>query len=47
MYRLLIMSQAQKDAKKLAASGLKPKAMKLLELIQPDPFVYPAFECLK
>jgi len=33
--------QAQKDAKKLAASGLKPKAQRLLELIQQDPFVRP------
>nr|WP_201766898.1 Txe/YoeB family addiction module toxin [Chrysiogenes arsenatis] len=42
------MSQAQKDAKKLAASGLKPKALKLLELIQKDPYVYPpAFEYLQ
>ncbi|MBE0494575.1 MAG: Txe/YoeB family addiction module toxin [Thiomicrospira sp.] len=48
MYQILIMSQAQKDAKKLAASGLKPKVLKLLELIQADPFVYPpAFEYLQ
>ena len=31
-YQLIFMSQAQKDAKKLASSGLKPKALKLLEL---------------
>ena len=30
-YQLIFMSQAQKDAKKLASSGLKPKALKLLE----------------
>lgn len=48
MYQVLLMSQAQKDAKKLASSGLKPKALKLLELIQQDPFCYPpAFEFLK
>jgi len=42
------MSQAQKDAKRLSASGLKPKAMKLLEMIQEDPLRYPpAFEYLK
>lgn len=48
MYHLVILSQAQKDAKKLSASGLKPIASKLLELIQIDPFAYPpAFEHLK
>lgn len=38
MYQVLLMSQAQKDAKKLASTGLKPKTLKLLELIQQDPF---------
>lgn len=34
--------------KKLAASGLKPKTMQLLALIQQDPFAYPpAFEYLQ
>jgi Txe/YoeB family toxin of toxin-antitoxin system len=48
MYRIVIMSQAQKDAKKISASGLKPKAAKLLEMIQHDPFCYPpAYEYLK
>jgi len=48
MYQLLFMTQAQKDAKKLASSGLKPKAMKLLEIIQNDPYQYPPeFEYLK
>ena len=43
MYRLVLMSQAQKDAKKLSQSGLK-----LLEMIQHDPFCYPpAYEHLK
>ena len=46
--QLLFLSQAQKDAKKLSASGLKPIASKLLELIQLDPLAYPpAFEYLK
>lgn len=40
-WRLVYTKQAQKDAKKLAASGLKPKAQRLLELIQQDPFVRP------
>jgi Txe/YoeB family toxin of toxin-antitoxin system len=48
MFQIVIMSQAQKDAKKLASSGLKPKALKLLELIEQNPYVYPpAFEFLK
>ena len=33
--------QAQKDARKLASSGLKPKALKLLALVAQDPFATP------
>ena len=33
--------QAQKDAKKLASSGLKEKAKALLELISEDPYQSP------
>jgi Txe/YoeB family toxin of toxin-antitoxin system len=33
--------QAQKDARKLARSGLKPKAEFLLELLREDPFRSP------
>jgi Txe/YoeB family toxin of toxin-antitoxin system len=33
--------QAQKDAKKLAASGLKEKAAELLRIVQIDPFQNP------
>jgi toxin YoeB len=48
MYRLLFMTQAQKDAKKLNASGLKHKALELLKIIQSDPLQYPPdFEYLK
>ncbi len=48
MYQLVFMTQAQKDAKHLASSGLKPKAMKLLKIIENDPLQYPpAFEYLK
>jgi Txe/YoeB family toxin of Txe-Axe toxin-antitoxin module len=47
-YKLIFMSQAQKDAKKLASSGLKPKALKLLEIIQKNPLQYPPeYEYLK
>ncbi len=42
------MTQAQKDAKNLASSGLKPKAMRLLEIIEKNPLQYPPeFEYLK
>lgn len=37
-WRLVYTRQAQKDAQKLANSGLKPKARKLLDLIAEDPF---------
>jgi Txe/YoeB family toxin of toxin-antitoxin system len=33
--------QARRDAKKLAASGLKPKAQSLLDIICEDPFQTP------
>jgi Txe/YoeB family toxin of toxin-antitoxin system len=33
--------QAQRDAKKLASSGLKPKAQELLALIAEDPYRKP------
>ena len=48
MYQLIFMTQAQKDAKNLASSDLKPKAMRLLQIIQDNPFQYPPeFEYLK
>lgn len=40
-WRLLFTKQAQKDAKKLSHSGLKPQAQRLLEIIQEDPFQTP------
>jgi len=47
MYKLLFTQQAQKDAKKLASSNLKPKAEEILELLKQDPFSpYPPFEKL-
>ncbi|ERP89124.1 toxin of toxin-antitoxin (TA) system [Marinobacter sp. ES-1] len=36
-WKLVYTNQAQKDAKKLASSGLKPKAQELLALIAEDP----------
>lgn len=41
MYQLLFSSQANKDAKKIASSGLKPKVQQLLSLIENNPFAYP------
>ena len=47
MYKLYFTKQAQKDAKKLAASNLKRKAQEVLDVIQNDPFAkYPPYEKL-
>ena len=40
-WKLVYTKQAQKDAKKLASSGLKPNAQELLELIAEDPYRKP------
>ena len=40
-YQLVFTKQAQKDAKKLASSGLRPKAESLLAILQVDPFQTP------
>jgi Txe/YoeB family toxin of toxin-antitoxin system len=40
-YKLVFSKQAQKDAKKLSAAGLKRKAEELLELIAHDPYQSP------
>ena len=46
-YRVVFTKQAQKDAKKLSSSGLRPKAEKLLDLLKEAPFhSYPHFEKL-
>jgi len=37
-WRLVFTRQAQKDAKKIAQSGLKPQVSKLLEMIQNNPY---------
>ncbi len=41
IWRLVFTKQAQKDARKLAASGLKPKASALLSVLAEDPFKRP------
>lgn len=38
---LVYSRQAQSDAKKLKASGLKPRAQRLLDVIAEDPFATP------
>lgn len=40
-WTLVYTKQAQKDAKKLASSGLKSKAQELLALISEDPYQKP------
>jgi toxin YoeB len=40
-WRLVFTKQAQKDAQKLARSGLRPNAERLLELLKEDPFKNP------
>jgi toxin YoeB len=38
---IVYTNQAQKDAKKLSASGLKHKAMELLKILEENPFQNP------
>ena len=46
-WTLVFSRQAQKDARRLAASGCKPKTQRLLDLIAEDPFATPPrFETL-
>ena len=46
-WRLVFTKQAQKDAKKLAASGLRSKAEALLDILRNNPFQQqPPFEKL-
>ena len=48
MYKVIFMTQAQKDAKKLASSGLQKKAQMLIQVIEKNPYEYPPeFEYLK
>lgn len=46
-YKLVYTRQAQKDAKKISSSGLKPKVLELLKILEKDPFQsYPPYEKL-
>lgn len=40
-WQVVYTPQARKDARKLARSGLRPRARKLLELLARDPFETP------
>ena len=40
-WRLVFTKQAKKDAKKIAQSGLKTQASRLLDLLRKDPFRNP------
>lgn len=40
-WQLVFTKQAQKDAKKLAAAGLRPKAEELLDILRENPFQNP------
>ena len=47
-YTIVLITQAQKDAKKIQSAGLKDKTLKLINLISNDPLQYPPeFEYLK
>ena len=41
MWRIVFTKQAQKDAKKLTAAGLRPKAEKLLDILRENPYQTP------
>jgi len=40
-WRLVFTNQAKRDAKKIAQSGLKPRASRLLNLLKEDPYRNP------
>ncbi len=41
MWRVVFTKQSQKDAKKLSAAGLRPKAEKLIEILRENPYQTP------
>jgi len=41
MWQLVFTKQAQKDAKKIARSGLKPNAERLLQILKENPYCSP------
>lgn len=47
IWKVVFTKQAQKDAKKLSKSGLKPKAEDIIELLKQNPYqTPPAYEKL-
>lgn len=40
-WKVIFTKQAQKDAQKLAAAGLRPKAENLIKILRSDPFQKP------
>jgi len=40
-WRLIFTKQAKKDAKKIAQTGLRPQASRLLDLLKEDPYRNP------
>lgn len=40
-WRIVFTKQAQKDAKKVSASGLKSKAERIIEILRQNPFQIP------
>jgi len=46
-YKIVYTKQAQKDAKKIGRSNLRPKTMELIKILKEDPFQKPPeFEAL-
>ena len=41
MWKVVFTKQAQKDAKKISAAGLRPKAEQLIEILREDPYKTP------
>jgi len=41
MWEVVFTKQAQKDAEKLSAAGLRPKAEKLIEVLRENPYQTP------
>ncbi len=47
IWRIVYTKQAQKDAKKIAASGLRPQAEQLIKILEKNPYQdYPPFKKL-
>jgi len=46
-WKIVFTKQAQRDARKIAAAGLRPKAQKLLDILSENPFqILPPYEKL-